>query len=84
MKVTLVGVKNIEAFKTRDGGTVDGVKLFISYPDSGTYGYVCDNKFVDRNVFDSFGVSLENLIESIGSVVDVEFSPNKKVVGLTV
>ena len=29
MKVTLVGVKNIEAFETNDGKTVDGVKLFM-------------------------------------------------------
>ena len=28
MKVTLVGVKNIEAFETNDGKTVDGVKSF--------------------------------------------------------
>lgn len=84
MKVTLVGVKDVKAFKSREGDTIDGVKLFIAYPDSGTVGSVCESKFVDRNVFDSFGVSFDELTGFLGTVINVEFSPNKKVVGLTV
>lgn len=50
MKVTLVGVKNIEAFETNDGKTVDGVKLFIAYSDENTYGNVAESKYIDRKV----------------------------------
>lgn len=82
MKVTLVGVKEIEAFETREGNTIEGVKLHIAYPDSDTYGNVCDNKFIDRKVYDSFGVPVEQLITKIGEVINLEFNPKMKVVGL--
>ena len=63
MKVTLVGVKNIEAFETNDGKTVDGVKLFLAYSDENTYGNVAESKYIDRKVFNDFGSSSAIVIQ---------------------
>lgn len=82
MKVSLVGVQDMD-FKSRDGNDINGVKVFIAYPDSNTYGNVAESKFIQRNVFDSFKLPVEKLIEKIGEAVDVEFDPKKKIVGIT-
>lgn len=82
MKVSLVGVQDMD-FKSRDGNDINGVKVFIAYPDSNTYGNVTESKFIQRNVYDSFKFPVEKLIEKIGEVVDVEFDPKKKIVGIT-
>lgn len=82
MKVSLVGVQDMD-FKSRDGNDINGVKVFIAYPDSNTYGNVAESKFIQRNIYDSFSLPVEKLIEKIGEVVDVEFDPKKKIVGIT-
>ena len=84
MKVTLVGVKNIDAFETYDGKTVDGIKLFIAYSDANTYGNVSESKYIDRKVFNDFGVKLDDLVNHIGKVIDCEFNPKQKIVGITI
>ncbi len=82
MKVSLVGVQDMD-FKSRDGNDINGVKVFIAYPDSNTYGNVAESKFIQRNVFESFKLPVEKLIEKIGEIVNVEFDPKKKIVGIT-
>lgn len=82
MKVSLVGVQDMN-FTSRDGNEINGVKVFIAYPDENTYGNVVESKFIQRNVYDSFKVSVDKLIEKIGEVVNVEFDPKKKIVGIT-
>ena len=44
MNVSLVGVQDMD-FKSRDGNDINGVKVFIAYPDSNTYGNVAESKF---------------------------------------
>lgn len=83
MKVSLVGVQDMD-FKSRDGNDINGVKVFIAYPDSNTYGNVAEAKFIKRNVFESFKLPVEKLIEKIGEVVNVEFDPKKKIVGISI
>ena len=82
MKVSLVGVQDMD-FKSRDGNDINGVKVFIAYPDSNTYGNVAESKFIQRNIYESFKLPIEKLIEKIGEVVNVEFDPKKKIVGIT-
>ena len=82
MKVSLVGVQDMN-FTSRDGNEINGVKVFIAYPDENTYGNIAESKFIQRNVYDSFKVSVDKLIEKIGEVVSVEFDPKKKIVGIT-
>ena len=91
MNVSLVGVQDMN-FTSRDGNEINGVKVFIAYPDENTYGNVAESKFIQRNVclkcgrlvYDSFKLPVEKLIEKIGEVVNVEFDPKKKIVGITV
>ena len=82
MKVSLVGVHDMN-FTSRDGNEINGVKVFIAYPDENTYGNVAESKFIQRNVYDSFKLPVEKLIAKIGEVVNVEFDPKKKIVGIT-
>lgn len=83
MKVSLVGVQDMD-FKSRDGNDINGVKVFIAYPDSNTYGNVAESKFIQRNIYESFKLPVEKLIEKIGEVVNVEFDPKKKIVGISI
>lgn len=82
MLVTLCGIRNLEEVHTRDGNIIDGVKLFIAYPEENVYGVLTDNKYIDRKVFSNFEISLNQLLENINCAIDVEFSPTKKIVGI--
>ena len=83
MKVSLVGVQDMD-FKGKDGSVINGVKVFIAYPDSNTYGNVAESKFIQRNIYESFKLPVEKLIQKIGEVVNVEFDPKKKIVGISI
>lgn len=83
MKVNLIGVQDMN-FTSREGNDIDGVKVFIAYPDSNTYGNYAESKFISRNVYNSFNVPVSDLLEKIGQVIDCEFDPKKKVVGITI
>lgn len=71
-------------FKGKDGSVINGVKVFIAYPDSNTYGNVAEAKFIQRNIYESFELPIEKLIDKIGEVVNVEFDPKKKIVGISI
>ena len=71
-------------FTSRDGNAINGVKVFITYPDDNTYGNIAESKFIQRNVYNSFNVSVDKLVQKIGEVINVEFDPKKKIVGITV
>lgn len=82
MKVNLLGVRDYDNIKLRDGNTLDGVKLFISYPDLDVQGQFADGKYIDRKVFENFGTSVDELAAYCGSCIDVEFDPKRKIVGI--
>ncbi len=83
MKCTLIGVQELD-FETSDKNKIDGVKLHLAIPDGNVYGSKAASNFVPRNVFESFEVSVKELVEFIGNVVDVEYNEKAKVVGLSV
>ena len=58
--------------------------LFIAYSDENTYGNVAESKYIDRKVFNDFGIKLDELVDYIGEVIDCEFNPKQKIVGITV
>ena len=82
MKCTLLGFKSLD-FENKEGDKVEGIKLFLAYVDENTVGCECDAKFINRNVFDTFGITIDKLADSVNSVVDVEFNMKNKVVGLS-
>lgn len=82
MKVTLVGFKSVD-FKDDNGDRVQGIKIFIAYPDDNTVGCAADSKFIRQNVFDGFGITVEQLADSVDCVIDIEFGMKNKLVGIT-
>ena len=51
MKVTLVGFKSLN-FTDAEGNKVEGIRLYIAYPDDDVIGCAVDTAFIRQNVFD--------------------------------
>lgn len=83
MKVTLLGFKSVD-FPNDRGERVQGITLFIAYPDENVVGVATEKKFIGQTVFDGFGISAEQLADSIDMAIDVEFGRKDKIVGLKV
>ena len=81
MKVTLVGFKSVD-FKDDNGDRVQGIKLFVAYPDENTVGCAAEGKFIRENVFSSFGITPQQLADSVDCVIDIEFGVKNKIVGI--
>jgi hypothetical protein len=81
MKVTLVGLRVLD-FEDDTGKPIQGIKLNIAYPDEGVYGNAVESRFINQTVFDGFGIELEKVIKKIGEVIDIEYSPKNKIVGM--
>ncbi len=82
MKVTLVGFKSVD-FKDNNGDRVHGIKIFVAYPDNDTVGYAADGKFIQQQVFNSWGITPEQLTDAVDQVIDLEFGMKNKLVGIT-
>ena len=83
MNVTLIGVQDMN-FTSRDGNEINGVKVFFAYPDENTYGNCTSDKFIARNVYDSFNVPVDKLVSKIGEVINVELNLKKKIVAISI
>lgn len=82
MKCTLIGFKTVD-FTNTDGNRVEGINLFLAYPDSNVVGQVAEKKFVSSEIFDNFGVTADELENSVGCVINAEYGPKSKLVGLS-
>lgn len=82
MKVNLIGLRELD-FETDKGDQVQGIKIFIAYPDEGVYGNTVDSRFISANMFEKLGVPVKDLIDHIDQVIDIEISPKNKIVGIT-
>ena len=85
MKCTLVGFKSVN-FTDDDGNRVEGIKIYYSYPDitdEKLDGEVTESKFINRKALESFGMSAKDLHGVLGCIIDLDFNPNKKVVGIS-
>ena len=83
MNCTLVGFKSLN-FTDAEGNKVEGVKLFLAYPDDDVIGCAADSSFIRQNVFDKFGITLDKLANAVDCAVDVEYDRKGKTVGLKV
>lgn len=84
MKVTLIGFKSVDFVDRETGKNVNGVNVFISYPDAGTTGKCAEKSYISAEVFNSFGVSLELLEKYIGKDINIEYNKRGKIGNLTV
>lgn len=86
MKCTLLGFKSVD-FEDDNGNKISGVKIYYSYPDvsdDDLIGDMTDSKFINKKAFDSFPVTVKDLNDNLGCAFDIEFNPNKKVIGLCI
>lgn len=83
MKVTLVGFKSLN-FTDTEGNKVEGIRLYIAYPDDDVIGCAVDTAFIRQNVFDGFGVTEDQLADAVDCAVDVEYGRKGKIVGFKV
>lgn len=83
MKVTLMGFKSVDFLNDRSE-RVQGITLFIAYPDENVVGLAAEKKFIAQAVWDGFKISAEQLADSIDTAVDVEFGRKDKIVGLKI
>lgn len=87
MKVNLIGVQNLENLKMRDGTVIDGVKLHLAYPKQGVSGCCVEAKFISREIWNGFGLDVNKLVkmaEAGVEVIDVEYGPSNRIVGISV
>ncbi len=82
MNCTLLGFKSVN-FENSDGEKIEGLKIFYAYPDDDVCGNVADSSFVRPNIFNNFGLTLEQLADNIDCVADMEFDRKGKLVGLS-
>jgi len=71
-------------FAARDGKPIDGVTLHFNHLDPDTFGRASGSQFIQRHIFDSLGVTFNELKEIFGAEVELDFNTKGKIVGLTV
>ena len=81
MKVNLIGLRALD-FENDKGDQVQGIKLFIAYPDDNVYGNCTESRFIMADRFDKLGLKLKDLIDKIDEVIDIEINPKNKIVGI--
>jgi len=84
MKVTLIGFKSVDFTDEDNGKHIEGMNLFISYPDADVVGKAAEKQFINKTVFDDFGVSPELLKKYIDKEINIEYNRRGKIGSLTV
>lgn len=80
-KVKLIGLQDLD-FTNRQGEQVQGLKLFINFPDENVMGIMADSKFINRQACINLGISIDGLAPLIGKDVDLETNIKGHVVGV--
>lgn len=84
MKVTLIGFKSVDFTDEESGKHVEGISMYLSYPDAGVIGKSSERQFIDKAVFEGFGVSPELLGKYVNKDINVEYNRRGKIASLTV
>lgn len=77
-KVNLCGVQPLD-FETKEGDTIKGIKLHVSYQDENVMGYAVDTKFISQASCKNLGISIDDLEPLIGTVVELETNIKGKI-----
>ncbi len=80
-KVNLVGVQTLD-FETKEGNTVQGLKLHLTYQDDNVMGYKADSKFISKEACKNLGITADSLSKHIGKMVDLETNISGKIVAV--
>ena len=79
--VRLIGLQNLD-FETRDGNTIQGLKLHINYQDENVMGLMADSKFISSEACKNLGITVDTLSPLIGKNVELETNIKGKVTGV--
>ena len=71
MKVNLLGVQDLD-FTTREGDTIQGVKLHLCYTDANVAGRKVDTKFISRSALANLGIDVSSFTAAIGKEIDLQ------------
>ena len=84
MKVKLLGVRPVEFTDEKTGELIEGISMYIAYPDLDVYGLLADKKFISNSASEKLGINIEMLIKSINSDIDIELNPRGRLSSITV
>ena len=84
MQVKLLGVRPVSFTNETTGELVEGISLYIAYPDADVYGSMSDKKFINNDALERLGISDEELIHAVGSDIDIMINPRGKLSAITV
>lgn len=74
-KVKFVGLQDLD-FVGREGDTIQGLKLYLTFQDENVMGLRAESKFINRQSCANFGFTVDSLSPLIGK--DVELETNLK------
>lgn len=84
MKVKLLGVRPVEFTDEKTGDCIEGISLYIAYPDEDVYGVVADKKFVKNDAAEKLGIDIKLLTAGINKDIDIELNPRGKLSSITI
>lgn len=82
MLVKLLGLRPVEFEDEKTGNMIEGVSLYIAYPDEDVYGEIADKKFINKDTLTRLNLRDDQLIEAVGSEIDLTLNPRGKLSGI--
>lgn len=84
MKVTLIGFKTVDFTDEESGKRVNGISLYISFPDADTVGEACERQFVSSKILDDSGIKADDLEEFINGEINIEYNRKGKIGSISI
>ena len=84
MKVKLLGIRPVEFTDDKTGEIIEGISLYIAYPDPDVYGCIADKKFINNSAAEKLKIDTKTLIEAIDHDIDIELNPRGRLSAITV
>lgn len=77
MRVKVLGYREVNMVDDKTGRPIVGVTLFISYPMDGVFGEMATKQYISDQLRSACGFRPE-----VGKVVNLEYGPNGRPVGV--
>lgn len=84
MKVTLIGFKSVDFTDEESGKEVQGISLYISFPDADVVGEACERQFVKKSILDAAQITSKMLEELINDVINIEYNRRGKIGSISI
>ena len=84
MKVKLLGVRPVDFTDEKTGEIIEGISMYIVYPDPDVYGVIADKKFIRNDAAEKLGIDIKSLTDGINKDIDIELNPRGKLSSITI